>query len=272
LGDNPGPTLSHERVLWDFQAQAGLAFGLTLSAVKPLEHPKDIGPDGAPLAAARPQNNSTPGNPANRDELVHVVGPKGVNIEYNCARIPTKHGQLVEVQGPGLSLSVDRKAQPDVRLVGIALTGELPIPDDSTRLSYTAEVKVTLHTLTQLLGLFGSKVGRALGATAEALGPLGRAVAFCGRGLAFLTPLFAAAFAVIGIRKAIRAVRSTTTSVASKCLAVANAVFDVVFIFNPVAGALGNAGVATIRIANDLKKKNHRLGAAKPHPKAPKRL
>jgi hypothetical protein len=233
VGDDQGLLLNHERVLSDLQLHAGLGFGFTLSAIKPVA------------------GGGTAGH-----ELVHVVGADGVNLEYNPARFPTdKKGRFVELQGPGISVGRVAGGPPvDLRIVGVGLTGEVGSLEGKTRLSYTLEAKLTLRSMVQILGLFGKKILRAV-ARAVARHPI---VAIAVEGgasvLRFLTPAVAVGFAVADSVKAVKVCRDPTADALDKTLAVANAAADVVFIFNPVVGVVGNVAVAAVRVARGLQR------------------
>ena len=230
MNSGPGVSVNHERVLSDVQVHAGLGFGFTLSAVKPVV-----------------QTDSP------HHEIVHVVGARGVNLEYNPTKFATgKPGRFVEIQGPGVGVGHIAGSPVDVRLFGVGITGELPNPEGKTKLSYTVEVKATLKSAVQAAGLFGKRILSAVTGVVTKPGIVRSLFRGAGNVLRVVSPVVSSAFAVASIVKAVKTCRDTAASGVAKGLAVANAFFDLIFVTNPIAGVIGNIAVAGIRVARSL--------------------
>ncbi len=234
-GEKP-PTVTDERVILDAQGHLfGLGFGFTLSET----------------------NRVVSGDPSK--ELVRTTGRGGTALELNVKRVPLGDGKHLEVQGPGAGVA-GRRFQ--LRLFGMALTGEAKAPDTSKAISYTFEIKADQKTLARSLAFAGAKTVRGF-FRALVRKPLLRHI---GKALGVF---FQAAVPVLGgvvafgsITNAIRICRKPEASWLKKLTSIAHAVCDLVFIVNPVAGTVGGLAVSAVSIGHYLATRRDRLAAA----------
>ncbi len=122
--------VTHERPFLDGSARlGGLTVGVTFSE----------------LHTIRPNNGI---------ELIQVVDFHGnSNIESVLWRKPLMRGARIELQGPALNTRVTGGGLPiDLRLVGVAVTGDAVDRKAHEAVSYTAEAKIHASDLVFLVG------------------------------------------------------------------------------------------------------------------------
>ncbi len=180
-------------------------------------------------------------------ELIQVVDFDGnSNLESVLWRKILTKLMRIEVQGPALNTRVTGGGLPlDLRIVGLALTGDAVDRKAHEAVSYTVEAKV--HA-SDLVFLVGSGTAAAI-AGMMGTGVTGTAVQYLVQGCSYAIPVVGGLIALSSLRWMQKVLASKTAPTPMKAVAVAHTVSDFARIVFPVAGTLANAALVGVSLA-----------------------
>ncbi|MEZ0315214.1 MAG: hypothetical protein ACAI38_25865 [Myxococcota bacterium] len=223
----PGPfsssRVTHERPFLDGSARlGGVTVGITFSE----------------LHTIRPNTGI---------ELIQVVDFDGnTNLESVLWRRWLLKWLRIELQGPALNTRVTGGGLPiDLRLFGLAATGDAVDRKAHEAVSYTVEAKV--HA-SDLVFLVGSGTAAAI-AGMMGTGVTGQVAQYIVLGCSYAIPVVGGLIALSSLRWMEKVLASKTTPASMKLVAVAHTVSDFARIVFPVAGTLANAALVGVSLA-----------------------